>query len=87
MSVLHECELADRKAVVHCRDWTERTGAIIGCWLVQSGRVPDGDVALQIIKILWKKVAKYKRYPNSPETGPQCEFVRKFGRVILDATA
>ncbi|GJJ07759.1 hypothetical protein Clacol_001964 [Clathrus columnatus] len=84
MSVLHECELADRKAVVHCRGGIGRTGTIIGCWLVQSGRVPDGDVALQIIKILWKKVAKYKRYPNSPETGPQCEFVRKFGRYCRE---
>lgn len=70
MSVLQQCELANRKAVVHCRGGIGRTGTVIGCWLVQSGQVPNGDVA-----------------PNSPETGPQCEFVRKFEGVDLDTAA
>ncbi|KIJ32336.1 hypothetical protein M422DRAFT_61556 [Sphaerobolus stellatus SS14] len=83
MSVLEECELAQTKAVVHCRGGIGRTGTVIGCWFVQSGRVHNGDGALQAIKTLWKRVAKCKRYPHSPETGPQCDFVRHFADILI----
>ncbi|KAF8516651.1 phosphatases II [Gautieria morchelliformis] len=84
MAVLQECERLGRKAVVHCRGGIGRTGTVVGCWFIQSGRVTDGEGALQTVKILWKKVEKCKRYPNSPETGQQCEFVKGFARVVLD---
>ena len=59
-------------------------GLQVGCWFIQSGRVTDGEGALQNVKMLWKKVEKCERYPNSPETGQQCEFVKGFARVVLD---
>jgi len=85
MAVLQECELAGRKAVVHCRGGIGRTGTVVGCWFIQSGRVPDGDKALQTVKNLWRKVEKCKRYPNSPETVQQCEFVKQFAGVVLQS--
>ena len=51
---------------------------VIGCWLVQSGMAKDGDEALEIIAKEWRTVEKHTRYPHSPETGPQFEFVKSF---------
>jgi hypothetical protein len=51
---------------------------VIGCWLVQSGIAKNGEEALEIIAKEWKTVEKCKRYPHSPETGPQFEFVKTF---------
>jgi len=51
---------------------------VIGCWLVDSGVAKDGVEALSIIAREWKSVEKCTRYPHSPETGPQFEFVAKF---------
>jgi hypothetical protein len=43
----------------------------------------DGDEALAVIANEWKTVEKYKRFPHSPETGPQFEFVQNFRRKGL----
>ncbi|KAF9482984.1 dual specificity protein phosphatase [Pholiota conissans] len=67
-----------RVSAVHCRGGIGRTGMVIGCWLVESGVARDGAEALAIIAREWKSVEKCKRYPHSPETGPQFEFVAKF---------
>ena len=48
---------------------------------MQSGRVRDGEEALGVVARLWEGVEKRKRFPCSPETGAQEEFVRKFERV------
>jgi len=46
--------------------------------LIESGVAMDGAKALAIIASEWKSVEKSKRYPHSPETGPQFDFVSKF---------
>lgn len=66
---------------VHCRGGIGRTGTVIGCFLVQTGLVRDGEEALGVIAELWKGVEKCRRYKCSPETGEQAEFVRRFRRV------
>ena len=38
----------------------------------------DGAEALAIIAREWKSVEKCKRYPHSPETGAQFDFVFRF---------
>ncbi|KAI5997813.1 protein-tyrosine phosphatase-like protein [Pisolithus orientalis] len=55
-----------------------RTGMVVGCWLVESETAKSGEEALRIVADKWKTVEKCKRYPNSPETGPQFEFVKNF---------
>ncbi|TBU36562.1 protein-tyrosine phosphatase-like protein [Dichomitus squalens] len=81
MAVLRDNESRGRIAAVHCRGGIGRTGLIVGCWLVDCGIAKDGDDALRMIAEEWKTVEKCKRYPLSPETGPQHEYVRTFERA------
>ena len=41
----------------------------------------DGAEALEVVGRLWEGVEKRVRYPMSPETGAQAEFVRNFKRM------
>ena len=82
--VLNTCESQGRIAAIHCRGGIGRTGTIVGCWLVQSGRAKNGDEALQMIARFWEGVEKRRRFPVSPETGDQMEFVRRFERVSCE---
>ncbi|KAJ3904647.1 protein-tyrosine phosphatase-like protein [Lentinula edodes] len=80
LDVLRDNEVRARISAVHCRGGIGRTGMVIGCWLVQSGIAKDGDEALQIIAKEWCTVEKCKRFPHSPETGPQFQFVQQWMR-------
>jgi len=80
-AVLEDCLSRGRKAAIHCRGGVGRTGTIVGCWLVQSGLAKDGMDALAFIEREWMKVEKSKRFPRSPETGGQEEYVKKFRRM------
>ncbi|GBE84126.1 protein-tyrosine phosphatase-like protein [Sparassis latifolia] len=81
MEVLRDNEHRGRVSAVHCRGGIGRTGLVVGCWLVESGIARDGADALRMIAEEWKTVDKCKRFPSSPETGPQFEFVRNFVRA------
>lgn len=81
LDVLMDNERRGRIAAVHCRGGIGRTGLVVGCWLVESGVVEDGAAALKFIAEEWKSVEKYRRFPQSPETGGQCEFVLNFERL------
>ncbi|KAF6758917.1 dual specificity protein phosphatase [Ephemerocybe angulata] len=65
-------------SAIHCRGGIGRTGLVVGCWLTECGAAKDGEEALRIISNEWRSVEKFKRYPHSPETGPQFDFVAKF---------
>lgn len=82
LDVLRDNEARGRICAVHCRGGIGRTGLVVGCWLVQSGRARDGTDALRLIADEWRWVEKCKRFPCSPETGPQFEFVRTFTRAL-----
>lgn len=85
LDVLRDNERRGRVSAVHCRGGIGRTGMVIGCWLVESAYAKSGAEALHILDSLWKTVEKCKRYPHSPETGPQFEFVKNFEppRLVL----
>ncbi|KAK1235169.1 hypothetical protein PQX77_001618 [Marasmius sp. AFHP31] len=85
LACLDENEKAGRICAVHCRGGIGRTGVIVGCWLVQSGVARDGDEALEIIAREWRGVEKCRRYPDSPETGEQEEYVRGFKKEHAEA--
>jgi atypical dual specificity phosphatase len=76
LAVLRADEARGRRAAVHCRGGIGRTGLVVGCWLVSRGTARDGEEALALIAAQWATVEKHERYPLSPETGPQFEFVR-----------
>jgi len=80
-TVLEDCQGRGRKAAIHCRGGVGRTGTIVGCWLVQSGVAQNGKEALAFIEREWRQVEKSKRFPKSPETGNQEEYVRSFRRM------
>lgn len=81
LAVLRDNARRGRTSAVHCRGGIGRTGVVVGCWLVESGAVEDGAAALRFIAEEWKSVEKYRRFPQSPETGGQCDFVRNFERL------
>jgi protein-tyrosine phosphatase len=81
LDVLKDNATRGRITAVHCRGGIGRTGLVVGCWLVESGTVEDGAAALKFIAEEWKSVEKYRRFPQSPETGGQCEFVLNFERL------
>ncbi|KAF9045777.1 hypothetical protein BDZ89DRAFT_1099545 [Hymenopellis radicata] len=82
LDVIRDNENRGRISAVHCRGGIGRTGMVVGCWLVQSGLARDGDAALEIIDNEWRTVEKCNRFPHSPETGPQFEFVKNFRAVV-----
>ena len=81
LDVLRDNENRGRISAVHCRGGIGRTGLVVGCWLVETGIAVDGSDVLRLIAEEWKLVEKCKRFPCSPETGPQFEFVRDFTRA------
>ena len=85
LAVLRDNARRGRISAVHCRGGIGRTGLVVGCWLVESGAVEDGAAALRFIAEEWKSVEKCRRFPQSPETGRQCEFVRNFERRLPGA--
>ena len=87
LAVLRDNEARGRISAVHCRGGIGRTGMVIGCWIVQSGLAKDGEEALGIIAKEWRTVAKCNRYPHSPETGPQFEYVRNFQPRLAECVA
>jgi len=83
LDVLRDNERRGRITAVHCRGGIGRTGMVVGCWLVECGIAPNGKEALDVIANVWQTVEKCKRFPHSPETGPQFEFVKNFQRKGL----
>ena len=65
-----------RVPYVHCWGGIGRTGTIIGCWLVRHGQ--SGEEALATIADHWTTVAKRHRYPQSPQTQEQCQYVLRW---------
>lgn len=77
-----QATLADgHKLYLHCYGGIGRTGTVIGCYLVQQGL--SGQQALDQLATWWKRVPKSSRYPHSPETLQQEQFVRAWRQHAL----
>lgn len=71
--------MAEEKApYVHCWGGIGRTGTIVGCWLVRHGF--SGEGALNLIAKRWTLMAKRDRYPRSPQTPGQENYIRMWAR-------
>lgn len=68
---------AGRKCYLHCYGGIGRTGTVVGCYLVRNGLT--GQQALNQLAVWWQRVPKSSRYPHSPETFQQEQFVREWG--------
>jgi len=70
---------AGRKVYVHCWGGIGRTGTVVACHLIESGMT--ADEALAHIAERWKTMEKVRRFPRSPQTEAQVEFVRNWVRL------
>jgi len=61
------------KIYLHCYGGIGRTGTTVGCFLVRHGLT--GKEALHRLAGWWQTVPKSARYPHSPETVQQEEFI------------
>ncbi len=64
---------ANHKVYLHCWGGIGRTGTTVGCYLVQHGK--SGEEALRQLAEWWRAVPKSVRYPHSPETEAQRQFI------------
>jgi len=65
---------AKHKLYLHCYGGIGRTGTTVGCYLVRHGL--SGAEALAQLAAWWQNVPKSSRYPHSPETYQQEQFIR-----------
>jgi hypothetical protein len=64
---------ARRKVYLHCWGGVGRTGTVVGCHLVRQGKT--GEQALRQLAEWWQAVPKRVRFPRSPETDAQVQFI------------
>lgn len=62
-----------QKVYLHCYGGIGRTGTTVGCYLVRHGLT--GKQSLLQLAAWWSGVPKSMRFPNSPETYQQEQFV------------
>jgi len=64
---------AGRKVYLHCFGGIGRTGTAVGCYLVRRGKT--GEQALRQLAEWWQAIPKRNRFPRSPETDAQVQFI------------
>lgn len=74
-----------RGVYVHCWGGIGRTGTVVGCWFVRHGRT--GDQALAEIAERWQWMEKAIRFPRSPQTPQQRDYVRRWTEPPRGAAA
>lgn len=77
LAALADSAAAGRRAVVHCWGGIGRTGTVVGCHLQQAYNL-SGEEALARIAAEWQTVEKVNRFPTSPQTRQQLDFVRYY---------
>jgi len=67
---------AGQHLYLHCYGGIGRTGTTVGCYLARHGQ--NGQSALDALAQRWQSVPKSARYPYSPETSEQENFIRNW---------
>lgn len=81
LSEIDAAIVAGGKVYLHCYGGIGRTGTVVGCYLVRHGKT--GEQALQQLAEWWQLVPKSDRYPHTPETLLQEQFVRDWKKHDL----
>lgn len=64
------------RVYVHCSDGVDRTGMVMGCWLVERGF--DPEAALEELGRRFSAMAKSKVYRSTPSNAFQAEWVENW---------
>lgn len=67
------------KVYVHCWGGIGRTGTVVGCHLIEQGMT--ADQALEHIAQRWQTMEKVVRFPRSPQTDAQVDFIRAWEKA------
>jgi hypothetical protein len=69
------------RVYTHCWGGVGRTGTVVGCYLVRHGHT--GESALAQLQDWWRTVGARKRarYPFTPQTDRQIEFIRTWAQL------
>ncbi|MGI4871540.1 MAG: protein-tyrosine phosphatase family protein [Janthinobacterium lividum] len=81
LAALEDSAASGRRAAVHCWGGIGRTGTVVGCHYVQHEGL-NGEEALARIAAEWRTVAKFDRFPTSPQTREQLDLVRGYQRTV-----
>lgn len=76
LDAIDEALARGRKIYIHCYGGIGRTGTTIGCYLARHGFT--GAEAIHLLASWWQYVPKSARYPHSPETVQQEQFIRNW---------
>jgi hypothetical protein len=76
LDALDDALARKRKIYLHCYGGIGRTGTVVGCFLARHGL--SGDEAIRQLANWWQHVPKSARYPHSPETVQQEQFIRNW---------
>jgi len=76
LDALDQARARGRKVYLHCYGGIGRTGTVVGCYLARHGLT--GPDAIRQLAAWWQQVPKSTRYPPSPETVQQEQFVRNW---------
>ena len=63
-----------RRVYVHCRAGIGRTGTVIGCHLIEHGRLTP-QAALLRLNELWQQNSRSHSWPDVPETDEQRDYI------------
>src|SRR5689334_3045622 len=63
-----------RRVYLHCRAGIGRTGTVVGCHLIEHGRL-DPHAALVHLNQLWQQNERSHSWPDVPETEEQRDYV------------
>jgi protein-tyrosine phosphatase len=73
LNVIDHAVAARHVVYFHCWGGIGRTGLVAGCYLVRHGM--KGEHALAELARLWQGVEKSSRYPFTPETRQQTDYI------------
>jgi len=76
LNALDDARTRGRKIYLHCYGGIGRTGTVVGCYLARHGL--SGNDAVHQLASWWQHVPKSARYPHSPETVQQEQFIRNW---------
>jgi protein-tyrosine phosphatase len=76
LNAIDEALAHGRKVYIHCYGGIGRTGTTVGCYLARHGFT--GAEAIRQLASWWQYMPKSTRYPHSPETVQQEQFIRNW---------